>query len=186
MIWVIEEHKQRRKRQRSIESRKDKPIQYHYDYNTADAVKLTIAERPKDIQKMAQRYHIPLSSAIILPSSDQDQTNPAQDIDLIDRTAQTILQHAATQPLNVCEIQFQVRHCQDPRYDFLGKQHVYYPFYRHVLDYHRQQPPSASVPRTAFTTNATNSKISRLVDYGSSDDDDDCQAAEQKVLLPSR
>ncbi|SAL98886.1 hypothetical protein [Absidia glauca] len=180
----IEKHKQRRKRQRSMDPKKDKTIQYHYDYSAADPMTLTIAERSKDIQKTAQRYGIPLSSTIVLPPS-QDPTNPAQSIDLIDKTAQTILHHAATQPLNVCEIQFQVRHCQDPRYDFLGKQHAYYHFYRHVLDYHRQRRPSAPVPRATFTNNAASSNNCGLVDYGSSDDDDDCQVVKQEELLPS-
>jgi hypothetical protein len=168
-----------------MDSKKYKTIQYHYDYSAADPATLTIAERSKDIQKTAQRYRIPLSSTIVLPPS-QDPTNPAQSIDLIDKTAQTILHHAATQPLNVCEIQFQVRHCQDPRYDFLGKQHAYYHFYRHVLNYHRQQRPSAPVPRATFTNNAANPNICGLVDYGSSDDDNDCQVVKQEELLPSR
>ncbi|KAI8093796.1 alternative splicing regulator-domain-containing protein [Halteromyces radiatus] len=151
--------------------------EYRYDYDkdttttTTTTTSTTANKCSSDIQSMIQQYNVPETMSI--PSS------PPL-VDLIDKTALNLITTSKTnrQPIMVCEIQFQVRHCQDPQYDFLGKQHDLYPFYRQVLHYHQINSNNHLDQENGKTT------LGSLVDYGSdssNDEDDDNDKTKQDM-----
>ncbi|CAO3590719.1 unnamed protein product [Absidia cylindrospora] len=170
---------------------------YHYDYDLASppSTPLTIADRSANIQQIAQEFNIPTSSTMLVPtnddigssSSDYSNDNKSPGLAFIVETAQMIVGSTQTsnQPVNVCEIQFQVRHSHDRRYDFLNKQHMYYPFYQHVrkhLESNHQPPLRQRIP---LTKKLDFKGIGGLVDYGSSSSDED-EVGEQQSQQQQR
>ncbi|ORZ14589.1 alternative splicing regulator-domain-containing protein [Absidia repens] len=186
-----EAHLAEKKRRRS---RATTGHMYHYDYGSTSppSIPLTIAERSANIQQVAQEFNIPTSSTMIVPTNDDNSSSDgptdkeSPGLAFIVETAQIIVGRAQTgsQPANVCEIQFQVRHSHDRRYDFLNKQHVYYPFYQHVrrhLESNYQPPPPQQ--RTPLIKKQDIKRIGGLVDYGSSsssDEDEDGEGQQQQ------